>query len=258
MAWNKPSGAPKPVQKKPSAMRGVVAGAVVVVAAVLFFVVFMGKGEKRVENVEKERGRIKEATPAKPGKVKSLTREVSSNRKTADDIIAKMEESPKPKIKMRELTPEEWLSVTNRAFSTTMEQVMSWVFTVEPGDPPPPIMPIGIEARKNLAAILISKNEIKDSDSDRVAFSKEQVDRAKKEMAKYIGDGGDPDEFLQYYREELKLAFNKRRDAMEQIEEVAEEDPELAKDLRKKVNEYLESQGIKKIPEPVEPEKEEQ
>ena len=135
---------------------------------------------------------------------------------------------------------------------------MSWVFTVEPGDPPPPIMPIGIEARKNLAAILISKNEIKDSDSDRVAFSKEQVDRAKKEMAKYIGDGGDPDEFLQYYREELKLAFNKRRDAMEQIEEVAEEDPELAKDLRKKVNEYLESQGIKKIPEPEEPEKEEQ
>ena len=38
MAWNKPSeGAAKPTPKKPSAMRGIVAGAVVVCAAVAAF-----------------------------------------------------------------------------------------------------------------------------------------------------------------------------------------------------------------------------
>ena len=45
-------------------MRGVVAGIVVVALAAACVVVFMGKGEKPVEKVEKERGRIKEVGTA--------------------------------------------------------------------------------------------------------------------------------------------------------------------------------------------------
>ena len=45
MAWNKPSGAPKPKPKKPSALRGIVAGLVVVALAAACVVVFMGKSE---------------------------------------------------------------------------------------------------------------------------------------------------------------------------------------------------------------------
>ena len=81
MAWNKPSGAPKPVQKKPSALRGVVAGLVVVAAATACVFIFMVKGEKPVEKTAKNRGLIKEVTPAAAPKaevVKDTKKELKS------------------------------------------------------------------------------------------------------------------------------------------------------------------------------------
>ena len=65
MAWNRPSEAPKPAPKKPSAMRGVVAGLVVVCAlGGLCLWMFSGKDAAPKANVAKERGLIKEVTPA--------------------------------------------------------------------------------------------------------------------------------------------------------------------------------------------------
>lgn len=167
------------------------------------------------------------------------------NPKKVEDVVAKLDD--KPKIKVRQITPEEWDRLTNRTFKTGTEQLMSWVFSVTPGDMPMPIPPIGEEDRKNLAAILISKNPISEKDDEKTAFCKEQVDFAKKEMAKYIGEGGDPDDFLQYYFQELKLAFDKRNDAINQLQETHEEDPELAEQLREAINKKFEEEGIKKI-----------
>ena len=68
MSWNKPSGAPKPEPKKPSAMRGIIAGGVIVLAAcaALFFL-FSGNDAAPKAKPDKGRGRIKvvkEASPA--------------------------------------------------------------------------------------------------------------------------------------------------------------------------------------------------
>lgn len=69
MAWNRPSAAnQQPAQKSgskaPSKMRGVIAGAVVVVLGALCFFLFSGKSEAPRGKVEKGRGRIKEVMPA--------------------------------------------------------------------------------------------------------------------------------------------------------------------------------------------------
>ena len=66
MAWNRPSeGAAKPEPKKPSAMRGVVAGLVVVaVAAAVALFMLKDKGSVTVKKAEKKPTKIKEVTPA--------------------------------------------------------------------------------------------------------------------------------------------------------------------------------------------------
>lgn len=250
MAWNHPIEKPVEPKKAPSRARGALAGVVVVaVLGVAAYFIFCSDGGRSVDDgAGRDRGKIKEV---KPAKVRSAESEVRSARKekpkTVEEIVASLDDKPKPTIKVRQLSPEEWDRLTNRTFKTGTEQLMSWVFSVQPGDMPIPIPSIGEEDRKNLAAILISKNPISEKDDERTAFCKEQVDFAKKEMAKYIGDGGDPDDFLQYYFQELKLAFDKRNDAISQLQETNEDDPELAEQLREEINKKFEEEGIKKI-----------
>ena len=66
MAWNQSTGAAaKPQPKKPSALRGVIAGVVCAcLAAAVAFFVLSGKDEKPKAKVEKAAGRIKEVKPA--------------------------------------------------------------------------------------------------------------------------------------------------------------------------------------------------
>jgi hypothetical protein len=167
--------------------------------------------------------------------------------KTAEEVLASLENPVKPEIKKRELTPEEWNRLTNRVFHTGTEQLMSWIFTTDIGDMPMPIPPISKEDRENIVAMLISKNEINENDSDRVKDCKEQVELAKKEMIKYLKEGGDPDDFLQYYYQELKSSFEIRQEAIRLAEELYEEDPEAGAEYVDKVNAKLADQGIKLI-----------
>ena len=242
-----------PVEKKkaPSGGRGALAGALVVaILGVAAYFIFCSDGGRPVDDGEgRNRGPIKEV---KPAKAKVLPEEKSVVRpkvrpKTVEEAVAQVEEAPKPEMKKRQLSPEEWDRLTNRVFKTGTEQLMSWVFSVEPGEMPIPIPNICDEDRQNLTAILISKNKITEKDDEKTAFCKEQVDLAKKEMAKYIGDGGDPDDFLQYYFRELKLAFDKRNDAISTLQETQMEDPELAEQMREAINKKFEEQGIKAI-----------
>ena len=66
-------------------------------------------------------------------------------------------------------------------------------------------------------------------------------------MRKFITQGGDPDEFLQYYFSQLRHAFEFRNEAQQQYYDLQEEDPELAEDFAKKVNKRFDEKGIKRI-----------
>ena len=249
MAWNHPTEKPVEPKKVPSRARGAIAGVVVVaVLGLAAYFIFCSDGGQSVDDgAGKDRGRIKAVKPAKTKVQPEEKQKEKSKPKTVEEMVASLDDKPKPPIKVRQISPEEWDRLTNRTFKTGAEQLMSWVFSVHPGDMPMPIPALGEEDRRNLASILISKNEITEKDSEKTAFCKEQVDFAKKEMAKYIGDGGDPDDFLQYYFQELKLAFDKRNDAINQLQETHEEDPELAEQLREAINKKFEEEGIRTI-----------
>ena len=201
------------------------------------------------KTVEVEKGvKEPEVDAVNPRSVKpEKVRKKVEKPKTVTEAMSNLGEREKPQIKLRELSPEEWLRITNRVFKTGTEQLMSIVFSTEVGDMPMPIPPISEEDRQNIVSILFSKNEIKESDSERVKDCKANVEHAKKEMIEYIKQGGDPDEFLQYYFKELKSAFELRNEAVSQISEVWEENPELAKQFLQKVNEKFTEEGIKLI-----------
>ena len=232
---------------RPTVLRGAVAGVLVVllVSAVFFFLYRKDVPVTDKGNARRKSG-VAEVTPA----ASRRTMAVDSQQPKARSMEAAMERLSKPEkppIKLRTLTPEEWDQLTNRTFKTGTEQLMSWVFSTEPGDMPMPIPRISEEDRKNIVGILISKNEIKDSDSERTIECKEAVAAAKKEMMHYLREGGDPDDFLQYYSQELKRAFEVRSEAISQIQEVWDEDPELGKEFLDKINERLKEEGIKEI-----------
>lgn len=115
MAWNKPSGAPKPVQKKPSAMRGVVAGLVVAALAAACVLVFMGKGEKPVGKVEKKPTKIKEVKPASSPKPVKVEEKVEKATDAAKPPIEKAKKAPKQPVGyQRVMTLMDGTVVTNK------------------------------------------------------------------------------------------------------------------------------------------------
>ena len=264
MGWNGSEGTaapqkPKVTANKPSPVRGIVAGLVVVaVVCVAYFVFFSGSEKPQTVKVEKDRGRIKEVTPAPAPKPKA--------EEPQEDPAEAAKRARREKLKA--MTPDERLAflfeeakkreipydkATNQIFATGTEQVMSWVFTTEPGDIPPILPQIPMFDEAHMAEILISKNPPKEGDSEEVKAIKQTVEYAKEELIKYIKAGGEPQEFLKYYHDQLRQAHMEFQESRQSVFKVCREDPELALDYCAKVNERLAQKGIKpvKIPKPL-------
>ena len=193
---------------------------------------------------ETVRRSIREATPhvTKPKKVRTKpikTRDVT-------EAVRNVGEFEPPEIP-KAAEPVYIDRFTNRYFKTSVEQVMGWVFTCKPGMMPPPLPAFSDEDYDQLASILISKCEIKESDDEKAVEAKESVDFAKKEMMKYIREGGDPQEFMNYYHKFLHEASDYRDLVVDQAQKIYEEDPKLAEDFLKEVNAKLDDKGIVRV-----------
>ena len=136
---------------------------------------------------------------------------------------------------------------TNRLYATSLEQVMDWIFTCEVGNPPPLLPPMSLFDQMHLAEILIRDNPILDSDSEKAVASKEMMKIAKKEFMDFIKEGGNPDDFLPYYHGQLVAAHEEYKMARQSIVEIIRNDPGIAVDYIKKVNERLSEKGIKNV-----------
>lgn len=249
MAWNRPTEKKIETKRAPGKWRGAAAGLLAVCAiAVGAWFFFAGGGRDGASAKARGDKAIKDAAPARVRQTPAKSPKQVQKPKTVEEALANIAEKPKTEIKRREISPEEWNRLTNRVFKTGTEQLLSWVCQVTPGDMPMPIPHLDDEEKKNLVAILFSKNPVKEGDSERIANLKQDVDYAKKEMAKYIREGGDPDEFLQYYFKELKNAFEYRNEVLSQISELYEDgDRELARAFAKKANEILAEKGIRTV-----------
>lgn len=158
-----------------------------------------------------------------------------SDEKRLEDYEKSLAKSPLPNTS------------SNRLFRSGIEQVMGWMFTTEVGDMPPPLPRIPDFDIVHLQEILDSKNEIGESDTEKQADTKETVDFAKAELKKYLEKGGDPDEFLKYYHDQLKTAHQHRQIVQNQVMKVLAEEPERAEEFLKEANKGLAEMGIKAV-----------
>ena len=239
--------------KNPAVIKGIVAGVVVVAAAIGAFLLLTKKQPRAEAPQQKKPAKISLATPApasprmeepaakpvkdetpKPAPLRGKDFSKLSQDEKLDLIEKKLAETPIPK------------ESTNRTFRTGLEQVMSWVFTTEFGDAPPPLPNLSNFDLVHIEEILNMTNPVRDTDSDKAADAKETVDFVKKELKKYLEKGGDPQEFLAFYHSELKQAYQERQMVQQQAMQILKEEPELVFDFLEKANEGLAAKGIKK------------
>lgn len=249
MGWNGSDGIARTSQKVTAKNhKAVVSKMLVLVSTIVVFIIAITVTllrEPKVSNASNDLRSV--SLPQTHAETKEPTcKETKRPRKKATSIEEITSTAvDKPEMIKRELTDREWNILTNRTFDSGVEQMMGWVFSTVPGQPPMPIPRISDEDRKNLVGILLSPNNVKDGDSENVAFRKQSVALAKKEMMKYIRDGGDPDEFLKYYHNELKLAYEFRFEAERMArKEFEESGAEAGRALCEKINEKLSSEGI--------------
>ncbi len=237
----------------PSKVRGIVAGLVVSIGVGVAVLLMMPKEKLPVARPENPVKKAVEAVDApKPAPAPK-----------AEDEKPKVDPEKAARIaKLKAMTPAERMEFlfqeaaakpidltpsTNRVFKTGTEQVMSWIFTTELGAMPPPLPRISIRDEAHMAEILTAKNPAFETDSERAKEAKAMVELAKKELVKFIEEGGSVGEFFEFYRGELVQAHNEWQASQKSVMKVIREEPELAAEYIKEVNSRLGEKGIRPV-----------
>ena len=257
--WNRPhvdqsagNGKRQDRRSCPTVVRGVFAGILVVALGGLAAWWFFAGGSTPVRKIPDDAAnrRIKEVKPAK-GKVRieKKRREVVKTGDRMKDALAEVEASSE--LVTISAPPKREAKITNsranRFYKNGVEQLLNWVAMTEPGDMPMPMPFLSEEEKADLVNILSIPCSIKDDDDDYLKALKESVNYGKKEMANFVADGGEPDEFFSHYFEQLKQTYETHSEAQAAYGKMVEEDSELAPQFREKVNELLAQKGIKPI-----------
>lgn len=242
---------PKAKAKKPSPVRGLVAGFVVVALAfVAYFAFFSGSEKPQTEKPSRDSGRIKEVKSVKVKSAGLTDREGLAEKRprfTYKGVEIPTEgkddnKDAKPPIEVVEI------GSSNRTFKSGLEQVLCNLFSIEVGDMPPPLPMIPDSELDEVPVILATICQESETDDELKKYRKQVVNLAKKELRNYLKEGGDFDEFLQHYHNEMNKAFFEQKKCQRQVEDVcANEDPEVAVAYYKKVNEDLLAKGIKPV-----------
>lgn len=267
MAWNKPTSntvdatsslRPTGRGKMPRLRRGLLAGAIVVLGAGIA-AWLLSNGEATSSSLQKkERGLIKEVSPAA-----APTNKVSAAAKTSAD-----KDDGKPKLTRKQLrdiangrrpfVPPAYTSRVGRVrkeaklFSNPAEQMIAVVLTVPPGAKSisDPEMLFDKDFDKWFTQAMVNKIEISPEDSEYDRSVKQMVIDAKKEMAQRVKGGEMPSQMMKDVWKELQsLAYCKEemdnavRDAIRNGE-LSDEDVEITLEAANKV---LQTRGIDPI-----------
>ena len=230
---------PKVTAKKPSPIRGLIAGgAVVALVVVAYFVFFSGTEKPKVEKSDKERGLIKEVTPA--AAPTNAAPVVKTRKEIDEDFIKKVTERygtnmppglkayvhhlknpPKHKVKAMRRFPFLQHS-SERSIADLLSAEPGEFFLVQPE--------YGATFDQDFANAMLDKIEIKDEDDAETRSVKEFVTNAKKEIAELVrAEGKKPSELM---NEHAKLMFELGRfeDNLARELQKARENPDLTDD----------------------------
>lgn len=149
---------------------------------------------------------------------------------------------------IRSALPEPVTNKVPRLFSTTTEQVISWIANTIPGSTPPPLPRLPVNESTNIVAILNSDIPLYDDDSEKIVEIKFNVAHAKQLLKEYLAQGGKAEEFLTYYHKELWSSHKEWRDAQKQVLDLQKTgDEEGAVKYYQEQSKVLQGKGIKPI-----------
>ena len=280
MGWNGSGGGSTPVKpkvtaKKPSPIRGLVAGAVLVAAVIwAYFAFFAGSERPKTERIEKESGRIKEVKPA------AVRKTTAENAKSREREIAKeMDEQVKPYIKKgagtnnvirlgpQPLDPED----PDNLLRTRVAQDVGQLLSIQPGEMVPPMLVFYFmfedderEAKiaagekdittdngnqEFLDALKKWKMTIKEGDSEARQLAKEKLNDAHIELLKGIDEGMSVNDSIKAAYQFRVEAAKTRQSLIDEISRLHTEDGDFSvtKELVQVANEKLAAEGIIKI-----------
>lgn len=254
--WNRSTSTPKPAPKKPSAMRGVVAGLVVVALAAVCVVVFMGKGEKPVEKVEKKPAKIKEVKPAPAPKSAPEPQKVEKPKKALKDMTPeerlemRMKHIAEAQKRMKDVPLARPLE-TNLVFKTSTDQILAMVADLAEGKDMPPL-PLDDNFERDFVASLKQPIVINEDDSEKVKELKTKVAQLRKELDERASQGEPMVRILKDFQDNMVKDYKMRDELRLEVKKMIETDGrETAQQYCDKVNESLRQLGIKEIDMPM-------
>ena len=135
-----------------------------------------------------------------------------------------------------------------RIYRNATEQMLASLFRTELGSIPPPMPQIPMRDNVNIDEILSNHFSITDADSETSSTIKDVVNQAKQVMKEFLDQGGTPESFISYYRNELQHCYETWKMCQQSaIKSCREDDPEVAREMIDKINESLSEKGIKPV-----------
>ena len=272
MGWNGSGGGSTPVKpkaaaKKPSPIRGLVAGLVVVALAVVaYFAFFAGSEKPQAERNVKDQKRIKTVKPAVQPKTNSTPRQAVEK---VEEKPKKVVDGPSPddKVLSCETNTTSGMIIERKVdskgrvyrarrplpsiFESESDTILSMVTADSGGSLPPVPVASGADLEKAFVESLKKPIVINETDSEAVKAAKERVIAAREAMDALMRQGKGFNEVIHEQQQLVRENQEWRNELRAEVAKTAKEDIGLAKEFCKKVNEELEKSGLEPISEPL-------
>lgn len=271
MGWNgsgQKGAAPaqsKATAKKPSPIRGIVAGLMIVLAIGAYFIFFTGSEKPQKVASEKQPTKIKEVKSAVAPKPQTKT--VVTIAKTND--VPVFTDGRTSEWSKKFSKDSKWSATTNSfgrqveivwdggkmhkrvsdakppMFNNASDQALA--MATAGGNGPLPPIPVHPQAEQMFRESLKQEIVINDDDSYEVKLRKADVINARAEMKKLLDAGESFESVINRTVEDRNANYSLRQEAQSSVKNMLETDPEGATELMNKYNEVLRRNGIEEL-----------
>ena len=248
---------PKVTAKKPSPIRGIVAGGLVCVLAVgAYFAFFSGSEKPQAEKVEKERGRIKEVTPAAAPKYEELApkpekKEIPFWERATTNGLTPMEalkwKHHHTKIAFTNDITRYDKKPKYQVFDNGIDNRLACYLTIEPGQGLVGTPQFDEKFKERFLKSCEQPIIISQDDDDYTKELKKAVREVKVDLMNRIHDGEDIGQIFEETHAEILRLATLKRDIQSEFARYARENtgaPEDVEDYFKAANKMLEEKGI--------------
>lgn len=245
--------------KKPSPVRGLVAGAVLVAAVIgAYFAFFAGSERPMTERIEKDRGRIKEVKPAQVPKTAKISTSETERRDPLREETAAPAKAVPPVVTNRTVYSTNCVTRPpdpndpDSKLITSANQEIGSLLSTELGEQPIPFpysfqVKNGDNGNDTFLQALKAKIEFRDTDTKEKSELKTKLLDSQLELIQGIKEGISFNDSMEEAYKLRVRAYETRKCFIEELAKMRESDPDIVEEGLMKVNESLAAEGIKKI-----------